>query len=215
MAIGTDAQKKEIIGPMLRNEVIWCQGFSEPGAGSDLAALRTRGVRDGDDCVVNGQKIWTTSAVHGDRIFTLVRTDPDAAQAQGHLDAAHRHDQPGVEVRPIKQMTAASEFGEVFFTDARVPAAEVPRRRSATAGAPRCCCSPSSAARPAIGQYTEFRRQYDEIVGRRAARSAAATDPVCATGWPASSSTWSACGCTRCTCSPRSSRAATWGSRRR
>ena len=91
MAIGTQQQKKEIIGPLLRNEVIWCQGFSEPGAGSDLAALCTKGVRDGDDFVVNGQKVWTTNAVHGDKIFTLVRTEPDSAKHRGHLHAADRH----------------------------------------------------------------------------------------------------------------------------
>ena len=108
MAIGTDAQKKEIIGPMLRNEVIWCQGFSEPGAGSDLAALATRGVRDGDDFVVNGQKVWTTNAVHGDKIFALVRTDPGCGTPPGHLDAAHRH-APARRRRPAAQ---ADERGQ-------------------------------------------------------------------------------------------------------
>ena len=76
MAIGTDAQKREIIRPMLRNEVIWCQGFSEPGAGSDLAASPPGPQLQGDHCVVNGQKVWTTNALHADRMFALVRTDP-------------------------------------------------------------------------------------------------------------------------------------------
>jgi alkylation response protein AidB-like acyl-CoA dehydrogenase len=163
MAIGTDAQKKEIIGPMLRNEVIWCQGFSEPGAGSDLAALATRGVRDGDDFVVNGQKAWTTNAVHGDKIFALVRTDPAGSRHQGISMLLIDMRQPGVDARPLKQMSGASEFGEVFFTDARVPATEV---LGAIDDGWRTAMLLRSFERGASGisQYTEFRRQYDEIV---------------------------------------------------
>ena len=102
MAIGTDAQRKEIIGPLLRNEVIWCQGFSEPGAGSDLAALATRGVRDGDEFVVNGQKVWTTNAVHGDKIFALVRTEPGSARHRGISMLLIDMHQPGVDARPLQ-----------------------------------------------------------------------------------------------------------------
>jgi len=162
MAIGTDAQKKEIIGPMLRNEVIWCQGFSEPGAGSDLAALSTRGVRDGDDFVVNGQKVWTTNAVHGDKIFTMVRTDPSSNKHRGISMLLIDMHQPGVDARPLKQMSGASEFGEVFFTDARVPATEV---LGAVDDGWRTAMLLLSFERGASGisQYTEFRRQYDEI----------------------------------------------------
>ncbi len=162
MAIGTDAQKKEIIGPMLRNEVIWCQGFSEPGAGSDLAALSTRGVRDGDDFVVNGQKVWTTNAVHGDKIFTMVRTDPSSSKHRGISMLLIDMHQPGVDARPLKQMSGASEFGEVFFTDARVPATEV---LGAVDDGWRTAMLLLSFERGASGisQYTEFRRQYDEI----------------------------------------------------
>ncbi len=163
MAIGTDEQRKEIIGPMLRNEVIWCQGFSEPGAGSDLAALTTKGVRDGDDFVINGQKVWTTNAVHGDKIFTMVRTEPGSEKHRGISMLLIDMNQPGVEARPLKQMSGASEFGEVFFTDARVPA-------SACLGEIgdgwRTAMLLLSFERGASGmsQYTEFRRQYDEIV---------------------------------------------------
>jgi alkylation response protein AidB-like acyl-CoA dehydrogenase len=163
MAIGTDAQKKEIIGPMLRNEVIWCQGFSEPGAGSDLAALSTKGVRDGDDFIVNGQKVWTTYAVHGDKIFTMVRTEPDSARHRGISMLLIDMHQPGVEARPLKQMSGASEFGEVFFTDARVPAADC---LGEIGDGWRTAMLLLSFERGASGiaQYTEFRRQYDEIV---------------------------------------------------
>jgi len=164
MAIGTDAQKKEIIGPLLRNEVIWCQGFSEPGAGSDLAALSTRGVRDGDDFVVNGQKVWTTNAVHGDKIFAMVRTEPGSARHRGISMLLIDMHQPGVDARPLRQMSGASEFGEVFFTDARVPADDC---LGAVGDGWRTAMLLLSFERGASGiaQYTEFRRQYDEIVG--------------------------------------------------
>jgi alkylation response protein AidB-like acyl-CoA dehydrogenase len=163
MAIGTDAQRKEIIGPMLRNEVIWCQGFSEPGAGSDLAALSTRGVRDGDEFVVNGQKVWTSNAVHGDRIFTLVRTEPGSEKHRGISMLLIDMHQSGVDARPLKQMSGASEFGEVFFTDARVPAVEC---LGELGDGWRTAMLLLSFERGASGmsQYTEFRRQYDEIV---------------------------------------------------
>lgn len=162
MAIGTDAQRKEIIGPMLRNEVIWCQGFSEPGAGSDLAAITTKGVRDGDDFVLNGQKVWTTYAVHGDKIFTMVRTEPGSAKHRGISMLLVDMHQPGVQARPLKQMSGASEFGEVFFSDARVPAADC---LGEVGDGWRTAMLLLSFERGASGiaQYTEFRRQYDEI----------------------------------------------------
>jgi alkylation response protein AidB-like acyl-CoA dehydrogenase len=163
MAIGTDAQKKEIIGPLLRNEVIWCQGFSEPGAGSDLAAITTRGVRDGDDFVVNGQKVWTTNAVHGDKIFTMVRTEPDSARHRGISMLLIDMDQPGVEARPLRQMSGASEFGEVFFTDARVAVTDVLGEINDGWRTAMLLLSFERGA-SGIAQYTEFRRQYDEIV---------------------------------------------------
>ena len=176
MAIGTDTQKKEIIGPLLRNEVIWCQGFSEPGAGSDLAALSTRGVRDGDDFVVNGQKVWTTNAVHGDKIFALVRTEPGSEKHRGISMLMIDMHQPGVDARPLKQMSGASEFGEVFFTDARVPATEC---LGEIGDGWRTAMLLLSFERGASGiaQYTQFRRQYDEIVdvARRLGRD---SDPV-------------------------------------
>nr|WP_243407404.1 acyl-CoA dehydrogenase family protein [Frankia canadensis] len=163
MAVGTSAQKTEIIGPMLRNEVIWCQGFSEPDAGSDLAALRTHGERDGDVFVVNGQKVWTTFAGRGDRIFTLVRTEPGSSRHRGLSLLLVDMRAPGVEVRPIRQLSGVSEFGEVFFTDVRVPA-------SACVGglgngwATAMLLLSFERGGSALGQYTAFRRAYDQIV---------------------------------------------------
>jgi alkylation response protein AidB-like acyl-CoA dehydrogenase len=163
MAIGTEAQRKEIIGPLLRNEVIWCQGFSEPGAGSDLAALSTKGVQDGDEFVVNGQKVWTTNAMHGDRIFAMVRTEPGSVRHRGISMLLIDMHQPGVVARPLKQMSGASEFGEVFFSDARVPVADC---LGEIGDGWRTAMLLLSFERGASGiaQYTEFRRQYDEIV---------------------------------------------------
>ena len=163
MAIGTEAQRKDIIGPLLRNEVIWCQGFSEPGAGSDLAALATKGVRDGDEFVVNGQKVWTTNAVHGDKIFALVRTEPGSERHRGISMLLIDMRQPGVDARPLRQMSGASEFGEVFFSDARVPASDC---LGEIGDGWRTAMLLLSFERGASGiaQYTEFRRQYDEIV---------------------------------------------------
>ena len=164
MAIGTEQQKKEIVGPLLRNEVVWCQGFSEPGAGSDLAALSTRGVRDGDDFVVNGQKVWTTNAVHGDKIFALVRTSPGSTRHRGISMLLIDMRQPGVDARPLRQMSGASEFGEVFFDDARVPAADVLGEVDDGWRTAMLLLSFERGA-SGISQYTEFRRQYDEIAG--------------------------------------------------
>lgn len=119
--LGSEQQKRDIIGAILRNEEIWCQGFSEPGAGSDLAAIRTTGVLDGDEYIVNGQKIWTTQAIHGDKLFALIRTEPGSQRHQGLSLMLMDMHQPGVEARPITTMSGDQEFGEVFFTDARVP----------------------------------------------------------------------------------------------
>jgi hypothetical protein len=163
MAVGTDEQKRAIIGPMLRNEVIWCQGFSEPGAGSDLAALRTAGVLDGDEYVVNGQKVWTTNAMHGDKIFTLVRTEPGSQRHSGISLLLIDMHQPGVEARPLKQMSGASEFAEVFFTDARVPVSECLGGAGNGWTTAMLLLSFERGA-SGISQYTAYRRAYDKIV---------------------------------------------------
>ena len=125
MAYGTEAQKRRWLPDILAAEVIWAQGYSEPDAGSDLAGLRTRAVRDGDHFVVNGQKIWTSYGAFADWIFALVRTDPDAPKHAGITFLAFDLSSDGVETRPITQLDGHAGFAEVFFTDVRVPADQV------------------------------------------------------------------------------------------
>jgi alkylation response protein AidB-like acyl-CoA dehydrogenase len=118
---GNEAQKKKFLPRILSGEDWWCQGYSEPGAGSDLASLRTRAVRDGDHYVVNGQKTWTTLAQHADWIFCLVRTDPTAKQQSGISFLLIDMKTPGITVRPIITIDGAHEVNDVFLEDVRVP----------------------------------------------------------------------------------------------
>jgi len=119
---GNEAQKERFLSPILKGEEWWCQGYSEPGAGSDLASLKTTAVRDGDHYIVNGQKTWTTLAQHADWGFFLVRTDPDAAKPQEGISfLLIDMRSPGVEVRPIKLIDGGHEVNETWLTDVRVP----------------------------------------------------------------------------------------------
>jgi len=120
---GTDEQKAHYLPKILSGEHIWCQGYSEPGSGSDLASLRTEAVRDGDHYVVNGHKIWTTYAHYSNMIFMLVRTDKDAKPQKGISFLLSPLDVPGITVRPFRTLTGDLEFCEVFFDDVRIPAA--------------------------------------------------------------------------------------------
>ncbi|MHA6621716.1 acyl-CoA dehydrogenase family protein [Pseudonocardia sp. DLS-67] len=124
LAHGTDEQRAEHLPPIARGERTWAQGFSEPGAGSDLAGLRTRAVRDGDHYVVDGQKVWTSLGHHADWLFVLVRTDPDAApKHRGITFLLVDVNTPGVTVRPIRDIRGDAPFSEIFFSGARVPVA--------------------------------------------------------------------------------------------
>jgi alkylation response protein AidB-like acyl-CoA dehydrogenase len=124
MAFADDETKKRFVTPALRGEEIWSQLFSEPAGGSDVAAIRTRAIRDGDDWVINGQKVWTSGAHYSDYGIVLVRTNPDVPKHKGLTMFWLDLKSPGVEIRPIHQMSGGSNFNEVYFTDVRIPDAQ-------------------------------------------------------------------------------------------
>jgi alkylation response protein AidB-like acyl-CoA dehydrogenase len=127
--LGTEEQKQRFIPPTLRGEITWCEGYSEPNAGSDLASLTTSAVLDGNEWVVNGQKIWTSTAESADWMFCLVRSEPDAPKHQGLSFLLFSMRTEGIRVRPLGTMTGDSHFNEVFFTDVRLPQDQIVGRR--------------------------------------------------------------------------------------
>ncbi|MGW5419008.1 acyl-CoA dehydrogenase family protein [Streptomyces sp. NPDC003943] len=176
---GTEQQKARFLPAIRAVEELWCQGYSEPGAGSDLAAVRTRAVREGDEWVVHGQKIWTSLAHESQWCFVLARTESRAPGARPHAGLSYLLvplDQPGVEIRPITQLTGTSEFNEVFFDGARTPAGHVVgapgdgwRIAMATLGYERGVST--------LGQQVGFRREFEALLDLARANGAAA-DPL-------------------------------------
>jgi len=122
---GSEEQKRRYVPPALSGEEQWCQGYSEPGSGSDLASLQCQARLEGDEWVINGQKIWTSGAQRAQMMFGLFRTEPDAKKHDGISYLLVPMDTPGLEVRPLREMSGGYEFNEVFFTDARIPAANI------------------------------------------------------------------------------------------
>jgi|TARA_B110000116_G_C16728576_1_gene532609 alkylation response protein AidB-like acyl-CoA dehydrogenase len=174
LELGTEAQKQQFIRKTIHGELIWCQGYSEPGAGSDLASLTTKAELDGDEWVINGQKIWTSTAHISDWIFCLVRTEPEAPKHQGISFLLFDMNTPGIEVRPLVDMTGAANFNEVFFTDVRVPKDQIVGQRgqgwqvaNAILGHERGSLAPPDAAMARITGVIRLMQQ-ETISGERA-----------------------------------------------
>ena len=175
MQYGTESQKMTLLPRMMRADDIWCQGMSEPEAGSDLAALRTRAVRDGDDFVVNGQKIWTSLGHRAQWCQLYVRTDPDAPKHKGISCLIVDMRLPGIQVRPLVTLNGDTDFAEIFFHDVRVPADAL--LGPLNAGWQVATTTLSHERAGAARLYAEMQVRLEELVGDIAAAQAA-EDPV-------------------------------------
>jgi alkylation response protein AidB-like acyl-CoA dehydrogenase len=175
MQYGTEAQKRTLLPRMMRADDIWCQGMSEPEAGSDLAALRTRAVRDGDDFVVNGQKIWTSLGHRAHWCQLYVRTDPDAPKHKGISCLIVDMRLPGIQVRPLVTLNGDTDFAEIFFHDVRVPADAL--LGPLNAGWQVATTTLSHERAGAARLYAEMQVRLEELVGDISAAQAA-DDPV-------------------------------------
>jgi alkylation response protein AidB-like acyl-CoA dehydrogenase len=158
---GTQEQRDKLIRATLLGHIKWCQGYSEPNAGSDLASLRTKGVLDGDHWVINGQKIWTSNAKEAQWMFALVRTEPDAPKHDGISYLLIEMNTPGIDVRPLRQMTGDSDFSEVFLENVRVPAKNIVGERGKGWIVSR---STLKHERALIGNASLQRRTFDGLV---------------------------------------------------
>ena len=182
IAHGTEAQKKRFLPRILAAEDVWCQGFSEPGAGSDLASLRCRAVLDGGHFIVNGQKIWTSFAQHADWGILLVRTDPDAAKHKGISFLLVDLRTPGITIRPLVQITGDREFSEVFYDEVRVPAENLVGPLNDGWRIAMTTLTYERGPEEALARQVRFRQDLDEMLdlARRTTRGGRrlADDPV-------------------------------------
>ena len=173
---GTDAQKERFL-PAIRNvDELWCQGYSEPGAGSDLAAVSTRAVLEGDEWVIDGQKVWTSLAMDSDWIFVIARTEPGSTRHHGLSFLLVPLDQPGIEIRPIEQITGGSEFNEVFFTGART-AADLVVGEVGNGWTVAMALLGFERGVSVLGQQVGFQRELDDLISL-ARENGALSDPV-------------------------------------
>jgi len=174
LELGTEEQKKEYIKPTLHGEIIWCQGYSEPNAGSDLASLQTKGELIDGNWVINGQKIWTSTAQYSQMMFCLVRTEPEASKHAGISYLLIPMNTPGIEIRPLVDMTLNAGFNEVFFTDVTIPENNIVGKRgegwsvaNATLGHERGSLSNPNAMMNRLNDLIE-RMKNETINGQRA-----------------------------------------------
>jgi alkylation response protein AidB-like acyl-CoA dehydrogenase len=167
LEFGSEEQKRRYIGPALTDDECWCQGYSEPGSGSDLASLQCQARLDGDEWVLNGQKIWTSGAQRADMMFGLFRTEPDAKKHAGISYLLVPMDRPGIEVRPLREMTGGFEFNEVFFTDVRIPAENIVGQRGQGWAVSRATLVHE---RNLIGNPFMMREAFDDLVELARAR---------------------------------------------
>ncbi len=172
LEMGTEEQKLAYIKPTLHGEMIWCQGYSEPNAGSDLASLQTKGELVGDKWVINGQKIWTSTAQYSQMCFCLVRTEPDAPKHAGISYLLIPMDAQGIEIRPLVDMTLKAGFNEVFFTDVKIPAGNIVGKRgegwavaNATLGHERGSLAPPDATMNRVNMLMQLMKE-DTLNGK-------------------------------------------------
>lgn len=169
MAHGTEAQKQRFLPKILSSEEIWCQGFSEPNSGSDLASLRCRAVLEGDEFVLNGQKIWTSFAQYAQWCFVLARTDSSVPKHQGLSFILLDMNTPGITVRPLVQITGETEFNEVFFDDVRIPRENLVGRLNQGWSIAMTTLTYERGPEEALPRQVRFRRDLDGILQRAAA----------------------------------------------
>ena len=161
---GTPEQKQRYLPKITACEEVWCQGFSEPGAGSDLAAVRTRAELDGDHLVVNGQKVWTSYAQYSDWCFALVRTDPDVRKHAGLTFLLIDMKSPGVSIRPLKQISGENEFNETFFDNVRVPVANVVGQVNGGWKIAMTTLAHERGPEDALGRQIRFKQELDLLI---------------------------------------------------
>jgi alkylation response protein AidB-like acyl-CoA dehydrogenase len=173
---GTEEQQKRFLPPIVAGEEIWCQGYSEPGAGSDLANVQTKATLVGDEWVIEGQKIWTSGAEHSDWCFVMCRTDPDAPKHRGISYILVPMNQPGIEIRPIKQMSGGSEFAEVFYDGAKAKKEHVVGgvNNGWKVGMGTLAFERGAST---LGQQYQFAKEFEQVVAA-AKETGAAADPL-------------------------------------
>lgn len=161
---GTEAQKKRFLPKIISSDEVWCQGFSEPNAGSDLASVRTRAVRQGDKFIVNGQKIWTSYAQYSQWCFALVRTDPDAPKHKGLSFLLIDMNSPGISIRPLRQISGEFEFNETFFDDVEVPVENIVGDINDGWRIAMTTLAYERGPEDALGRQIRFKQELDKLV---------------------------------------------------